>query len=74
MAHAVQPGLGRARNADEASRNFLTTNQITPQGVFPYMIRKLKAGGYRLYSRKKDARAGKRKNLATFPLGLRGEA
>ena len=46
--------------------HFLTTNQIAPEGVFPYMIRKLKAGGYRLYSRKKDAKTGKRKNLGTF--------
>ena len=30
------------------------------------MIRKLKSGEYRLYSRKKDARTGKRKNLGTF--------
>jgi hypothetical protein len=30
------------------------------------MIRKLKNGGYRLYSRKKDARTGKRRNLGTF--------
>ena len=30
------------------------------------MIRKLKSGGYRLYSRKKDKRTGKRKNLGTF--------
>ena len=30
------------------------------------MIRKLKAGGYRLYSRKKDAKTGKRRNLDTF--------
>ena len=30
------------------------------------MIRKLSSGGYRLYSRKKDARTGKRKNLGTF--------
>jgi hypothetical protein len=30
------------------------------------MIRKLKSGKYRLYSRKKDARTGKRKNLGTF--------
>lgn len=30
------------------------------------MIRKLASGGYRLYSRKKDARTGKRKNLGTF--------
>lgn len=30
------------------------------------MIRKLKSGEYRLYSRKKDPKTGKRKNLATF--------
>lgn len=30
------------------------------------MIRKLKSGEYRLYSRKKDAGSGKRKNLGTF--------
>ena len=30
------------------------------------MIRKLKSGGYRLYSRKKDPRTGKRKNLGSF--------
>lgn len=30
------------------------------------MIRKLKSGEYRLYSRKKDAKTGKRKNLGTF--------
>lgn len=30
------------------------------------MIRKLKSGGYRLYSRKKDPRTGKRRNLGTF--------
>ncbi len=31
------------------------------------MIRKLKSGEYRLYSRKKDAKTGKRRNLVTFP-------
>jgi hypothetical protein len=30
------------------------------------MIRKLKSGGYRLYSRKTSARTGKRRNLGTF--------
>ncbi len=30
------------------------------------MIRKLKTGEYRLYSRKKDAQTGKRRNLGTF--------
>lgn len=31
------------------------------------MIRKLKSGEYRLYSRKKDPKSGKRRNLGTFP-------
>jgi len=30
------------------------------------MIRKLPSGGYRLYSRKKNPKTGKRKNLGTF--------
>jgi hypothetical protein len=30
------------------------------------MIRKLKTGKYRLYSRKKDPRTGRRRNLGTF--------
>jgi hypothetical protein len=30
------------------------------------MIRKLKSGEYRLYSRKKDPSTGKRRNLGTF--------
>jgi hypothetical protein len=30
------------------------------------MIRKLKSGKYRLYSRKKDQKTGKRRNLGTF--------
>jgi hypothetical protein len=30
------------------------------------MIRKLKTGRYRLYSRKKDPKTGRRKNLGTF--------
>ena len=30
------------------------------------MIRKLAAGGYRLYSRRKNPKTGKRRNLGTF--------
>jgi hypothetical protein len=30
------------------------------------MIRKVKSGEYRLYSRKKSAKTGKRRNLGTF--------
>jgi hypothetical protein len=31
------------------------------------MIRRLSSGQYRLYSRKKNPRTGKRRNLGTFP-------
>jgi hypothetical protein len=31
------------------------------------MIRKLRSGGYRLYSRKLNPKTGKRRNLGTFP-------
>jgi hypothetical protein len=34
--------------------------------IYIGMIRKLKSGQYRLYSRKKDASTGKRRNLGTF--------
>jgi hypothetical protein len=30
------------------------------------MIRKLRSGGYRLYSRKANPKTGKRRNLGTF--------
>jgi hypothetical protein len=30
------------------------------------VIRKLASGGYRLYSRKKDPKTGRRRNLGTF--------
>lgn len=31
------------------------------------MIRKLKSGQFRLYSRKRDPKTGRRRNLGTFP-------
>ena len=38
------------------------------------MIRKLASGGYRLYSRKKNPKTGKRRNLGTFPTRAKAEA
>jgi hypothetical protein len=35
-------------------------------GICFFMIRKLKSGEYRLYSRKKNPSTGKRRNLGTF--------
>jgi hypothetical protein len=39
---------------------------IFTEGKPSPMIRKLKSGEYRLYSRKKDPKTGKRRNLGTF--------
>ena len=38
------------------------------------MIRKLPSGKYRLYSRKKNPKTGKRRNLGTFDHPRRGGA
>jgi hypothetical protein len=43
-----------------------TANHSAQDSHLFYMIRKLKSGEFRLYSRKKDAKTGKRKNLGTF--------
>jgi hypothetical protein len=37
------------------------------------MIRKLKSGKFRLYSRKPDPKTGSRRNLGTFPTRLQAE-
>ena len=37
------------------------------------MIRKLPSGGYRLYSRKKNVKTGRRRNLGTFPTRAEAE-
>ena len=51
------------------SRQFSDPPQVAPDGSdgqLRGMIRKLKSGQFRLYSRKKDPRTGKRRNLGTF--------
>jgi hypothetical protein len=45
---------------------FFLPTDWTGSRIFVFMIRKLQSGEYRLYSRKKDAKTGKRKNLGTF--------
>jgi hypothetical protein len=41
--------------------------EVNPQRIgAQIMIRKLKSGQYRLYSRKTDPKTGKRRNLGTF--------
>jgi hypothetical protein len=48
-----------------AERRTLTTS-LAGGSIPVLMIRKLKSGEFRLYSRKKDASTGKRRNLGTF--------
>jgi len=51
---------------------------LSPERIFDHedlpMIRKLKTGEYRLYSRKKNAKTGKRRNLGTFATKRAAEA
>jgi hypothetical protein len=57
----VHDGKRSAKTGSEAQR---------PQGTGgtrqAAMIRKLKSGGYRLYSRKVNPKTGRRRNLGTF--------
>ena len=46
--------------------NFGVGKPIAPALARLSMIRKLKSGKYRLYSRSKNPRTGKRRNLGTF--------
>jgi hypothetical protein len=50
---------------------FIAWHQILPRCR---MIRKLKSGQYRLYSRKKDPKTGRRRNLGTFGTKKAAEA
>jgi hypothetical protein len=49
-----------------AARVLLRSRSIRTTCRRRAMIRKLKSGEYRLYSRKKDPRTGRRRNLGTF--------
>jgi hypothetical protein len=46
---------------------------LSDRAAWGSMIRKLKSGGYRLYSRKVDPNTGKRRNLGTFPTREKAE-
>jgi hypothetical protein len=66
-------GLGYALDVDWSHGNCRCT-PVGPKGAEttdaqrrgPTVIRKLKSGEYRLYSRKKNPKTGKRRNLGTF--------
>ena len=58
----------KALDADSSDRR--SVNRLIPGGKASHesrsMIRKLRSGQYRLYSRKLDPRTRKRRNLGTF--------
>jgi hypothetical protein len=66
---AIQAAGGRARH--------YPSGEGKPHTAFSWsvlMIRQLKSGEYRLYSRKKDAKTGRRRNLGTFKTRKAAEA
>ena len=48
------------------SKRISVAGKGRPDAQLGGMIRKLKSGEFRLYSRKRDPRTGKRRNLGTF--------
>jgi hypothetical protein len=52
----------------------LSLNSSPDGGLQIIMIRKLKSGQYRIYSRTRDPRTGKRHNLGTFRTREEAEA
>ena len=61
---AITPLASNSREAH--SRPIFSANRGFGDRICFSMIRKLKSGEYRLYSRKKNAKTGKRRNLGTF--------
>jgi hypothetical protein len=56
-----------ARSFEGRKCRILSTGDcIRAVSIYVAMIRKLKSGQFRLYSRKKNAETGKRRNLGTF--------
>src|SRR6185312_1259521 len=64
LNHVVQYCI-TVRNARATGRNSGGRSSVLP-GRRNAMIRKLKSGEYRLYSKKTDPKTGKRRNLGTF--------
>jgi hypothetical protein len=72
---ARDPVIGRAKLAEQcwwkgdtlpAGNHHKKVEPLKNRTRWRHMIRKLKSGEYRLYSRKKNPKTGKRRNLGTF--------
>jgi hypothetical protein len=63
----VGPDAGPLRDPDDHEGRRPAPGALTARPEESSMIRKLPSGRYRLYSRRKDPRTGRRRNLGTFP-------
>jgi hypothetical protein len=59
-------GWSSPKSDNPGLRSGWESHLIIERWAFGSMIRKLKSGEYRLYSRKKNPKTGKRRNLGTF--------
>jgi hypothetical protein len=64
-ASAQTPYSGAWRRRNPGRAIAIIAGSFAKRGQFP-MIRKLRSGEYRLYSRKLNPKTGKRRNLGTF--------
>jgi hypothetical protein len=60
------PRAGHSLSVTAHARSAYGQICLLKRGKSNSMIRKLRSGQYRLYSRKKNPRTGKRRNLGTF--------
>jgi len=64
--HSREGGIRRSARPRTRLFSLAPRPEISGARLVKSMIRKLPSGKYRLYSRKKDPRTGRRKNLGTF--------
>jgi hypothetical protein len=62
----IELSLNLSVHTGSTSRLHRRGDRRTHACIYIEMIRKLKSGQFRLYSREKDASTGKRRNLGTF--------
>jgi len=67
----AQPGLAPCVGTEDSIRSLSEPMALIEEAE---MIRKLASGEYRLYSKKKDPKTGKRRNLGTFATRKAAEA
>jgi hypothetical protein len=63
---SLNPSYSRRSTGIDCRHRLFRNNNTSNHHEPALMIRKLTSGKYRLYSRKKDPKTGRRRNLGTF--------